>query len=68
MSTPSQIAREDETYVLSHYLSLLIFSSVLGAIAVGIYLKSRGSKVDPNNVNDEWTGTVAPEPESAVAA
>jgi PiT family inorganic phosphate transporter len=41
---------------------------ILVAIAVGIYLRSRGSKVDPNNVNDEWTGTVAPEPESAVAA
>jgi inorganic phosphate transporter, PiT family len=41
---------------------------ILVAIAVGIYLRSRGSKVDPNNVNDEWTGTAAPEPESAVAA
>jgi hypothetical protein len=34
-----------------------------------IFWKSRASKVDHNNVNDEWTGTVAPaEPEPAAAA
>ena len=25
-----------------------------------IYYRSRGSKVDPSNVNAEWTGSVAP--------
>ena len=31
-----------------------------------IYWRSRGNKVDHNNVNDEWTGSVAPaEPEPA---
>jgi hypothetical protein len=34
-----------------------------------IYWRSRGSKVDHNNVNAEWTGTVAPtEPEPAAVA
>jgi inorganic phosphate transporter, PiT family len=41
---------------------------LLGVVAV-IYWRSRGSKVDHNNVNDEWTGSVAPvEPEPAAAA
>jgi PiT family inorganic phosphate transporter len=33
---------------------------ILAAIAGFIYWRSRGSKVDPNNVNAEWTGSVAP--------
>jgi PiT family inorganic phosphate transporter len=33
---------------------------VLAALSGFIYWRSRGSKVDPNNVNAEWTGTVAP--------
>jgi PiT family inorganic phosphate transporter len=42
---------------------------VLVAIAGFIYLRSRATKVDHNNVNDEWTGSVAPaEPEPAAAA
>ena len=42
---------------------------ILIAIAATIYLRSRKTKVDHNNVNDEWTGGVAPaEPEPAVAA
>ena len=42
---------------------------LLGVVAV-IYWRSRGSKVDHNNVNSEWTGGVAPtsEPEPAQAA
>jgi inorganic phosphate transporter, PiT family len=59
-------------YALAHVIGgsvgVVVDLIILVAIAVGIYLRSRGSKVDPNNVNDEWTGTVAPEPESAVAA
>jgi PiT family inorganic phosphate transporter len=59
-------------YALAHAIGgstgVIVDLIILIAIAVGIYLRSRGSKVDPNNVNDEWTGTVAPEPESAVAA
>jgi PiT family inorganic phosphate transporter len=42
---------------------------ILAAVAGVIYWRSRGSKVDHNNVNDEWTGSVAPsEPEPAAAA
>ena len=43
---------------------------ILAAIAGFIYWRSRGSKVDPNNVNSEWTGSVAPPadvPETAAA-
>ena len=42
---------------------------LLGVVGV-IYWRSRGSKVDPNNVNDEWNGSVAPpaeQPEPAAA-
>ena len=39
---------------------------ILVAVAAAIYWRSRGTKVDHNNVNDEWTGSVAPaEPEPA---
>ena len=47
-------------------LGVIILLIILVAIAAGIYLRSRANKVDHNNVNDEWTGTVAPaEPEPA---
>ncbi len=37
---------------------------ILVALAAFIYVRSRATKVDHNNVNDEWTGSVAPaEPE-----
>jgi len=39
---------------------------ILLVIVAAIYWRSRASKVDHNNVNAEWTGTVAPaEPEPA---
>jgi inorganic phosphate transporter, PiT family len=42
---------------------------ILLAVVAVIYWKSRGTKVDHNNVNDEWTGSVAPaEPQHAAAA
>jgi PiT family inorganic phosphate transporter len=41
---------------------------VLAALAAVIYTRSRASKVDPNNVNDEWTGSVAPAESQHVAA
>ena len=44
---------------------------ILVAVAATVYLRSRATKVDRNNVNDEWTGSVAPaepEPEPAEAA
>ncbi len=41
---------------------------LLVALAVFIYIRSRGSKVDHNNVNSEWTGSVAAADERAPAA
>jgi inorganic phosphate transporter, PiT family len=41
----------------------LILLALLGGF---IYWRSRGSKVDPNNVNAEWTGSVAPEANAPV--
>src|ERR1700678_3225929 len=41
---------------------------VLALLAVFIWLRSRGSKVDHNNVNDEWTGSGTPAEEPAAAA
>jgi PiT family inorganic phosphate transporter len=41
---------------------------LLAALGVFIYWRSRGSKVDPTNVNAEWTGSVAPAEAPAAAA
>jgi PiT family inorganic phosphate transporter len=42
---------------------------ILIAVASVIFLRSRKTRVGHDNVNEEWTGSVAPaEPESAVAA
>jgi PiT family inorganic phosphate transporter len=41
---------------------------ILVAVSAFIYWRSRATKVDHNNVNDEWTGSVAPaEPQPAAA-
>jgi inorganic phosphate transporter, PiT family len=60
-------------YFLAHAIGgsagVIVDLVILAAIAGFIYYRSRGSKVDPNNVNDDWTGSVAPaEPEPAAAA
>jgi inorganic phosphate transporter, PiT family len=51
-------------------LGVVIDLILLAALAVFIYMRSRGSKVDPSNVNAEWTGSVAPaeEPTATAAA
>jgi inorganic phosphate transporter, PiT family len=42
---------------------------ILIAVAAFIYIRSRATKVDHNNVNDDWTDKAAPsEPEPAAAA
>ena len=47
---------------------LAILAGLSGAIYGAIYVGSRATKVDHNNVNDEWAGGVAPsEPEPAAA-
>jgi inorganic phosphate transporter, PiT family len=40
---------------------------ILALAAVGFYLRSRGTKVDPSNVNAEWTGSVVPGPAGLAA-
>jgi inorganic phosphate transporter, PiT family len=48
---------------------VILILAILAMLGAVIYWRSRGSKVDHNNVNDEWTGGVAPaEPEPAAAA
>jgi inorganic phosphate transporter, PiT family len=59
-------------YALAHgiggTIGVVIDLLILAAIAGVIYWRSRSTKVDHNNVNDEWTGSVAPaEPEPAAA-
>jgi PiT family inorganic phosphate transporter len=61
-------------YALAHgiggTIGVVIDLIVLAAIGGFIYWRSRGSKVDPSNVNDEWNGSVAPAdttPEPAAA-
>ena len=40
---------------------VIVILIILAALSGLIYWRSRGSKVDHNNVNAEWTGGVAPE-------
>jgi inorganic phosphate transporter, PiT family len=49
-------------------LGVVVDLILLAALAGFIYYRSRGNKVDPNNVNDEWTGGVAPAPAETIAA
>ena len=41
---------------------------LLLAVVATIYFRSRKGKVDPNNVNDEWTGSVTPAQPATAAA
>jgi PiT family inorganic phosphate transporter len=59
-------------YALAHAIGgttgVIIDLLILLAIVAVVYWRSRANKVDHNNVNDEWTGSVAPsEPEPATA-
>lgn len=50
-------------------LGVIILLAILTGLSLAIYLRSRATKVNHNNVNDAWTGGVAPsEPEPAAAA
>jgi PiT family inorganic phosphate transporter len=48
-------------------LGVVVDLILLAVLAVFIYYRSRANKVDHNNVNAEWTGGVAPEPETVTA-
>jgi inorganic phosphate transporter, PiT family len=59
-------------YALAHAIGgsggVIVDLIVLVAVAALIYWRSRGSKVDPGNVNDQWSGSdAAPEHEPAAA-
>ena len=54
---------------IGHTPGVVVVLILLVAVGATVYLRSRKSKVDQNNVNDEWTGGGAPvEPEPAAAA
>src|SRR3984957_9333824 len=54
---------------VGHTFGVIVVLVVLAALSGLIFWRSRGSKVDHNNVNAEWTGTVAPdEPATETAA
>jgi PiT family inorganic phosphate transporter len=49
-------------------LGVVVDVIILALIGLFIFWRSRGSKVDPTNVNAEWTGSVAPTREPAETA
>ena len=49
-------------------LGVIILLAILTGLSLAIYLRSRATKVDHNNVNDQWTGGAPSEPEPAAAA
>jgi PiT family inorganic phosphate transporter len=54
---------------IGHTTGVIVVLVILAAVAATVYLRSRGSKVNHNNVNEDWTGsTVLAEPEPAAAA
>jgi inorganic phosphate transporter, PiT family len=59
-------------YALAHAIGgdagVIVDLIILLAVVALIYWRSRGNKVDHNNVNDQWSGSDAPaEPEPAAA-
>jgi inorganic phosphate transporter, PiT family len=73
VTMPSAGAVGALAYAVAHGIGgntgvILVFAVVV-AIGFAFYLQSRKTKVTPDNVNDEWTGTVgsAPAPASAAA-
>jgi PiT family inorganic phosphate transporter len=58
-------------YWLAHGIGgsvgVIILLAILTGLSLAIYLRSRATKVDHNNVNDEWTGGAPSEPEPAAA-
>jgi Phosphate transporter family len=57
-------------YALAHVIGgsagVIVDLVILVAISAGIYFRSRASKVDHNNVNDDWTGSGAPAEDRAL--
>jgi PiT family inorganic phosphate transporter len=63
-------AAEALAHAIGGTAGVIVDTVILVAVAAVIYWRSRSSKVDHNNVNAEWTGSVTPtaEPEHAAAA
>jgi inorganic phosphate transporter, PiT family len=61
-------AAEGLTRVIGGTAGVIVSLVILAAIALHIYLRSRATKVDHQNVNSEWTGSVAPGADAAVPA
>jgi PiT family inorganic phosphate transporter len=56
-------------HVIGGTAGVVVDLILLLAVAATVYLRSRATKVDHNNVNDDWPGSVAPaDPEPAAAA
>ena len=58
-------------YALAHAIKglpgVIVALVILIAIAEVVFIRARKNRVGHDNVNDEWTGTAAPEPEPAAA-
>ena len=63
-------AAEALAHAIGGTAGVIVDTVILVAVAAVIYWRSRSSKVDHNNVNAEWTGSVTSttEPEHAAAA
>ena len=56
-------------HVIGGSAGVIVDLVLLVAVAATVYLRSRATKVDHNNVNDDWNGLAAPaDPEPAAAA
>jgi PiT family inorganic phosphate transporter len=52
------------SYYIAHVIGgtggILVVLALLIAVSGFIYARSRGTRVSPDNVNSDWTGSVAP--------
>ncbi len=46
---------------------VIVMAVLLAGLAVLLFVRARGTAVHPGNVNDEWTGSVVPQPLPAAA-
>ena len=53
---------------IGHTPGTIVVLIILAAVAATVYWRSRANKVDHNNVNAEWNGSVAPDKSEPVAA
>jgi PiT family inorganic phosphate transporter len=73
ITLPSAAIAGALAYWLAHGIGgsagVIVLLAILAGLAGTIYWRSRATKVNHSNVNDEWTGSVTPsEPQPAAAA